>query len=64
MRRLTKIEKKAALAVAGMTVTVAGAGIKLLHRHTRYMIEKAAAFFKEDDAAADEELSEEPEDPE
>ena len=45
MRRLTKAEKAAAAAVIGMTVTVAGAGIKLLKKHARYMAMKAAAFF-------------------
>ena len=48
MIRLTKAEKAAAMAVAGMTVTVAAAGVRLLRRHTRYMIRKAAAHFETD----------------
>ena len=58
MIRLTKAEKAAAMAVAGMTVTVAAAGIRLLRRHTRYMIRKAAAHFETDLEEADEETGE------
>ena len=45
--RLTRLERKAALAVAGMTVAVVVSGVKLLNKHARYMSQKAAAFFKE-----------------
>ena len=47
--RLTKAEKAAAAAVAGMTVAVIGAGVKLLKRYAGYMAMKAAAHFSEED---------------
>jgi len=48
MRRLTKIEKKAAMAVLAMTGAVVVSGVKLLRKHTRYMAQKATAFFADD----------------
>ncbi len=47
MRRLTKAEKTAALAVLGVTVTAAAAGAALVRRYTRYLIDEAAARFDE-----------------
>ena len=45
--RLTRAERKAALAVLAMTGAVVVSGIKLLKKHTKYMTQKAAAFFKD-----------------
>ena len=53
MRKLTKIEKKAALAVIAMATATAGAGIALLKKHTKYILQKAAATFKPEDEEAD-----------
>ena len=49
MRRLTRTERAAAMAVLGMAATVAGAGIKLLKRRAAYMAKKAAATFRLDE---------------
>lgn len=49
MRRLTKTERAAAMAVLAMAASVAGAGVALLKKHTRMMAEKAASVFKEDE---------------
>ena len=49
MRKLTKVEKKAALAVIAMATATAGAGIELLKKHTKYILQKAAATFKPED---------------
>ena len=48
MRRLSKAERAAALAVAAAAVSVAGTGYKLIKKHSEYVIKKAAAFFKND----------------
>lgn len=48
MRRISKAERAAALAVAAAAVTVAGTGYKLIKKHTAYVIQKATAFFKND----------------
>ncbi len=42
---MTKLERKAALAVLGASAAVTVAGIKLMKRHAKYMTQKAAAFF-------------------
>ena len=52
--RLTRLERKAALAVAGMTVAVVVSGVKLLKKHTRYMTQKAAAFFRDEEKSEQE----------
>lgn len=54
--RLTKLERKAAAAVLVMTATVVVSGVRLLRKHSRYMAQKAAAFFKDE---KDEETSQE-----
>lgn len=46
--RLTKLERKAAAAVLVMTATVVVSGVRLLRKHSRYMAQKAAAFFKDE----------------
>ncbi len=46
---MNKTERKAALAVLGAAVTVTAATVRLLKRHTRYMAQKAAAHFKDDE---------------
>ena len=48
MRKLTNLEKKAAMAVLAMTGAVVVSGVKLLKKHTKYMAQKAAAFFADD----------------
>ena len=55
--RLTKTERIAAGIVLAMAASVAGAGVKLLKRHARYMARKAAAAFHDEDLdrAAEEE---------
>ena len=52
--RLTKTERAAAMAVAAMTAAVVTSGVKLLKRHTAYIIEKAAAHFKDEETDASE----------
>ena len=47
--RLTKAERAAAMAVVTMTAAVVTAGVKLIRRHTDYMLQKAAAHFKDDE---------------
>ena len=61
MLRLTKAERKAALAVIGAAAAVTVSGIKLLKRHSRYVIQKAAAHF--DGEFETEESEENPEKP-
>ena len=56
--RLTKLERKAAAAVLVMTATVVVSGVRLLRKHSRYMAQKAAAFFKDE---KDEETAQEAE---
>ena len=46
---MTKLERKAALMVAAATAGVIVSGVKLIKKHTRYLTEKAAATFKNDD---------------
>lgn len=46
MRKLTSVEKKAAIAVLGMAAAVAGTGVKLLKRRAVYFAQKAAATFR------------------
>ncbi len=46
---MTKLEKKAALAVAAATAGVIVSGIALLRRHSKYLAKKAAATFGPDD---------------
>ncbi|MBO7711816.1 MAG: hypothetical protein J6S83_15205 [Lachnospiraceae bacterium] len=54
--RLTKLERKAAAAVLVMTATVVVSGVRLLKKHSRYMAQKAAAFFRDEkDEEADQE---------
>jgi len=49
--RLTKAERMAAMAVLGMTAAVVTSGVRLIRRHTRYVTQKAAAFFEAQEAA-------------
>ncbi len=49
MRRLTRAERAAAMAVLGMAAATTAAGVKLLARHTRILAEKAAAHFQDED---------------
>ena len=51
MRKLTKVEKQAALAVIAMAAGTAGAGIALLKKHTKYILQKAASTFKPEEEA-------------
>ncbi len=53
MRRLTKAERMAAMAVIGAAAAVTGAGVTLLKKHARYMTRKAAAFFDREGALDD-----------
>ena len=53
MRKLTKFEKKAALAVLAMAAGTAGAGIALLKKHTKYILQKAASTFRPEDEEAE-----------
>ena len=46
---MNKLERKAALMVAGATAGVIISGVTLLKRHARYITKKAAATFGEDD---------------
>ncbi len=51
---MTKLERKAAIAVAALTAGVVVSGIELMKKHTRYLAEKAAATFgREDEEEAD-----------
>ncbi len=52
--RLTKTERAAAMAVVGMTAAVVAGGVKLLKRHTAYIIQKAAAHFNDEETDASE----------
>ncbi|MDO4475644.1 MAG: hypothetical protein Q4B59_02545 [Lachnospiraceae bacterium] len=47
--RLTKTERAAAAIVAATAAGVAAAGIRLLRKHTRYTLQKAAAFFAKEE---------------
>ena len=58
MRKLTKVEKKAAMAVIAMAAATAGAGIALLKKHTKYILQKAASTFKPEDEIEDETIDE------
>ncbi len=46
---MTKLERRAALAVLGMTAGVIAAGVRLAGKRARYLAEKAAAAFQDDD---------------
>ena len=46
---LTKVERMAAAAVLSMSAGVAAAGIALLRRHAKYLAERAASTFGEED---------------
>ena len=54
---MTRLERKAALAVATATAGVIVSGIALIKKHTRYLTQKAAATFgPEDDEEEGKEL--------
>ncbi len=46
---MTKLEKKAALAVLGLAAGVTVAGVKLLKKHAVYVAKRSAAFFKDEE---------------
>ena len=52
--RLTKAERKAVLMVGAAAAAVAVSGVKLLNRHTAYIVKKAAAFFHDEDGKQEE----------
>ena len=54
---MTKLERKAALAVAAATAGVIVSGVSLIRKHARYLTQKAAATFDPQDE--DEELTRE-----
>ena len=47
--RLSRNEKAAAMAVLAVTGAVLKTGVTLLKRYRKYMTQKAAAFFSEDE---------------
>ena len=53
MRHLTKAERTAAAAVLGAAAGVTVTGVRLLGRYTRYMTQKAAAFFDKEEQSLD-----------
>ncbi len=48
MRKMNRTERAAAMLVVTAAAAVAGAGYKLLKKHTAYVVQKATAFFKND----------------
>ena len=52
--KLTTLERRAAAAVLTMAAAVTVSGIRLLKKHTKYVIEKAAAHFSEEEAEKEE----------
>ena len=46
---MTKLERKAALAVAAATAGVIVSGVSLIRKHARYLTQKAAATFDPQD---------------
>ncbi len=46
---MTRLERKAALAVAAATAGVIVSGVALIRKHTKYLAQKAAATFGPDD---------------
>ena len=55
---MTKLERKAALAVAAATAGVIVSGVSLLRKHTRYLTQKAASTFGPDEMNDKEEMDE------
>lgn len=50
---MTRLERKAALMVAAATAGVIVSGVSLLKKHAKYLTEKAAATFSEDEDQED-----------
>lgn len=46
---MTRLERRAALAVAAMTAGVIVSGVRLAKKRARYLAEKAASTFKDQD---------------
>ena len=55
---MTKLERKAALAVAAATAGVIVSGVSLLRKHTRDLTQKAASTFGPDEMNDKEEMDE------
>ena len=47
---MTRLERRAALLVAAAAAGVVVSGVRLAKKHARYLMEKAAATFHEDEA--------------
>ncbi len=56
---MNRLERKAALAVAAATAGVIVSGVSLLRKHTRYLTEKAAATFGNEENGEMDELTRE-----
>ena len=56
--RLTRAERRAAMAVLAMTATVVVSGIKLLKKHADYLAKQAAAKFREEPEAQEDQAAE------
>ena len=54
---MNRLERKAALAVAAATAGVIVSGVSLLRKHTRYLTEKAAATFGNEENGEMDELT-------